>query len=647
IRRYSDMPIGEREKELLGKSLRWDLGKAGALVCSFLIAAIALAAPLSVREGWDGGVRLSDGHRRAVRQVVFSPDGRLVVSVGEDAKAIVWDFARRKPLATLTDQTDWITSVAFSPDGKYFATGSQDNTIVVWDATSIEKAHVFRVAGAVVGVAFSPDAQLLAAGSTVPDPAVTVWRVGQWLKVWQRPLGGQIGAPWNSLFSPDSRWILASDGRGAAVTWDVASGDLIDQDDNGWTGYKALSPDGKQIVSAGGKVRFWDSSRYWKRKEKRLLTSQLAHDDFGRAAAFSPDGRFAATGAEDTILWDATTHEVITHFTYPAIVWGLAFSPDGRSLISSHADGSILIWDVRQRKLVGNLNGHVGGVRAVAFSADGRHIASAGDDHSVIIWGAETGKKEQTLLKHTARINAVAFSPDGRSIISGDQSDSVLMWDVTGDRGYPRWTATSGSDYCMAMSPDGRWAADSSGVWATADGHRVVNFAVAGLGGMYGAAFSSDGHMLTCVAPAPNAISLWDTESWRVIARLDTASGPLITVSLSPDGKWLVTGDDDGVVRLWSVRPLREEAIIGRHGSRLKSVVFSHDGTLIASAGDDKTIALWDFQSRKLITRIGTHASRVLSVAFSPDDKQLVSGEEDGSVNVFTRRRTLWGHRLD
>ena len=163
---------------------------------------------------------------------------------------------------------------------------------------------------------------------------------------------------------------------------------------------------------------------------------------------------------------------------------------------------------------------------------------------------------------------------------------------------------------------------------------------------IYGAAFTPDERWLVCVTETGDVLS-WDTQTWQIIEQQRWAETPLVTLSLSRDGRYLTTGEDGKNVRFGTVEPLAHVAVLGRHEARVKAVAFSPDGATVASAGDDKAIALWDVSRRKLITRIGTHTSPVYALAFSPDGQRLISGEQDRSVRIYTRRRTLWGFELD
>jgi WD40 repeat protein len=467
-----------------------------------------------------------------------------------------------------------------------------------------------------------------------------LWNTSTWTKRHTWPFGG-FGT---FLFSPDVHQLLFSQ---YLAVFDIADGRELPNDVKASFNWAALSPDATQLAGLDslGTLSFYRLAQRGRLDRRVLLSRRRAHQDHGRSIAFSPDGKFVATAAEDIVLWDAVTRQKIARFESPAIVWSVAFSPDGRWLVSSHADGAVLIWDVAERERVASLNEHSAAVRAVAFSPDGRTVASAGEDRTVTLWDARLGTKRAIFTDHTTRVTSVAFSRAGD--LGSIDLDGLTVLRRDGAK-RPRLTIpfTGGPGLAIAFAPDGSKFATSKGLYA-ADGRLLADFSrVRKSTQVYGVAFSGDGRLVACAA-AQGYVMLWDAQTARLLGWMPVPGTAQISVSISPDGKWLVTGEDEGAVRLWSTSPLRQVAILGRHAARVKSVAFSPDGTTVASAGDDERIALWDVARRRLRTRIGTHTSPVYSVAFSPDGRQLVSGEHDHSVRLYTRRRTLWGISLD
>jgi eukaryotic-like serine/threonine-protein kinase len=610
----------------------------GVLAVIVAIAVAAIAAVLSIQETWDERV-LRDGHVAAARQAVFSPDGTKVVSCGEDGQVIVWDFARRQRIATLAGKT--AHKVAWSPDGRWIAAGAIDGTVTIWDATRFTRVHALRAARSEIGaLAFSHDSTVLAIGDMDTSSLYDTTR-------WQRVGGWARGAYHAALaFTADGRFVIGTNGL---VVHDRARGATTRDQDRG-ANWVAISPDESKIaaIETHGQVAFYRFDRGSDAKLELLEWSQ-AHQDHGRTAAWSPDGKLIATGAEDILLWDAATRRRVARFEYSSIVWSTAFSPDGRWLLSSHGDGAILVWSVAERRRVASFSGHSGAVRAIAISHDGRRIASAGEDRSIALWDLASGRKERVLPGHDTRVTGVAFSRDGTLLASVDQLGGTILWDLASAEPVVSFERRPrDASYCVKISPDGRFLAATRAIH-TIGGREVRDFtAVAELGQIYGNDYARDGRWLATASTGQGSLVLWDAATYRMLDRARVGGDiRLIAVSASADAKRLVTGEDQGAIRLWSAGPLRQEAILGRHAARVKSVAFAPDGKTAASAGDDGIIALWDVRRRKLLTRIGTHASPVYAIAFTPDGRHLVSGEHDRSVRVYTRRRTLWGWEWD
>jgi WD40 repeat protein len=635
--RASDLKRGRLERELLRKSLSTGLARVGRRMLLTSLLALAVGAGLSIREDWTS-VRLNAGHTAAARRAAFSPDGRLLVTAGEDRRVLVWSFPRTNLLADLREHTHWVNTVAFSPDGRWFASGGEDGRLIVWQVKRLDRPVCVKDLGAPVRVVgFSPDGRLLLGGCARFSRGAWAWTSATWTPAFRflgyfnhgsfvlpktQPLAGCPGRPFFDLRT------------GARVPGRIvpAGGNLA-----------VLSPDERLLVTAGihGDVELFTYP------DMLLVGRDAAHSDHGRAAAFSPDGRWIATGAAEIVIHRAEGLRRVTRLTHSAVVWDLAFSPDGRRLVSTHSDGAVLVWNVEDWGKIASLNEHVDAVRSVAFSLDGQFVASAGDEASISVWDANTGRRASVLLSDALRTNMISFTPDGAGLVQGTQDGRLTAWNRrTGDRVWERKKGRWEIIYALAVSGDGRWVASQGGVRSLHDGRVLHRFPNSRRASVYGLAFTpGDRFLITC--GDRGGLERWETSNWRRSRSRQDAGRQYVAMSCSPRGELFATGEDDGSVRLFQVADLHEVGLVGRHGGRVKGVAFSPDGEELVSVGDDRKGLLWDVTRRRLKAQVVAHNAPTLSVAWSPDGRRLVVGTHDAGVYLFSRRRTLWGWRLN
>jgi WD40 repeat protein len=233
----------------------------------------------------------------------------------------------------------------------------------------------------------------------------------------------------------------------------------------------AFSPDGR-LIAAGGWTVMLDGAfrkttgivRVCDVASGREALTLSGHGALIDALAFSPDGRFLATGGGDegVRLWTVAQGQLARQLKgHGGRVTAIAFSPDAKSLANVGADKKVRLWDVAtgQERLV--LPGDVDVVQALRFSPDGRTLATVGGKRSVQIHEAATGK---LLLRLAPRsdVSTLAFSPDGRTLAVGGGSAAageVTFWDAATGKALARVTRDKGRCLDVAFSPDGRWLA--------------------------------------------------------------------------------------------------------------------------------------------------------------------------------------------
>jgi hypothetical protein len=280
------------------------------------------------------------------------------------------------------------------------------------------------------------------------------------------------------------------------------------------------------------------------------------------ALAFSPDGRRLAVANR----WDGTvrlrdldtTAEVLA-LAHPQPVHGVAFSPNGKHLATACADRQVRLWNAAG-KVVGEWRGHKDEVRRVAFSPDGQSLASGGKDGQVILWDVATGARRHNLEGCAAQVNGLAFRPDGSRVLAVSGDGMLGIWDPVSGQRVGGGKVFDGPAYQVLNHPDGLFLIAGNNHltgWEWATGKRVFDTPAH----TYGAttlALSPDGRRLVS-GGGDSLVKVWEASSRQDLLTLRGHTNVVSAIAFSPDGKHLASGGEDGSVRIWSADRITPE----------------------------------------------------------------------------------------
>ena len=549
-------------------------------------------------------LREFSGHKLRVTTIDYSPDGKHVVTGGDDGTVQLWNVESGQPVLKYQEK-GLVKDVAFSPDGRKFAYSSH-RAIAIRETTGGRLFRLIRVTGWAAYLDFSPDGTRLAA-SGLKD-AVSIWdlKTGQTIA----RMNGHTGGVDAVKFSPDGTTIASGSSDRTIKLWDAQSGRELITIRGHAAGVSsiAFSPDGRRIVSGGndGLVKVWDAAR----PAMGLTILADSHERVSRLTYSSDGQKIAGSFAELVRVWHARTGSLTTERRKSGQrIRAVAFHPDGKKLVCARFNGLLEIRDAATGRVKLTMRGHRGSADAVAFSPDGTRVVSGGFDSTLRVWNAENGALIKTLPGHRSGITAVAWSPNNGTIASAGNNGEIRLWNVSnlterrvlkGHRGIVmslayradgHRLASAGSDHTVRV-----WNLRESAPPQILVGHTDLVGSVA---------FSRDGRRIV-TGSRDTTTRLWDAETTDEILRLQSPRGASALLDLSkavyntafsPNGRFLLRSQVVSTIRDSELQ--WESRILRGHREPIYGVTFNPRGDQFFSVSRDATICAWDADSGK------------------------------------------------
>lgn len=468
-----------------------------------------------------------EGHEGSVNAVTVTPNGKYIVSGSSDKTIRIWDVENGAQIMILEGHEKDVNAVAVDKDGKYIISGSSDKTIRIWDLKT----------------------------------------------------GLQNGEP-----------LIGHEGIVNAV---------------------AINDECTRIVSGSSDhtVRFWDF-----KKRMEIGDKKMKHDSAVSAVAITPDGHRIVSGSMDNTicLWDLETGDRVGEPIkgHEFSVNAISLVPDGSRIISGSNDKTIRIWNTEtynsnDEKII---ECQYGPVFCLATTCDGTRVVSGSGSNYISVWNANTLKSEIPPIKgHKTYVNSVAVTPDGKRIISGSADKTIGIWDLnSGESMMPIEEGHSEAIYSVLVTNDDRFIISRS---------------------------------------SDKLIRIWDLETKTLLGKLDNSrTNSLNCIAMTKDGKRIVSAlrsyitvydlKTSSLIRRWKVHNYPETktfSFFRQWEVHIIAVDLTPDGKYIISRDENGTICIWDLKTGEYIRSLKGHDNSYIEFTFSIDGKKFI-----GKSNRYT-----------
>ena len=586
------------------------------------------------------------GHVSPISGVAFIPAARTVLAAAVDGSLRGWLYTSRESRGVI--QTTPINAVAVNPEGKLVALAGNDGVIRTLAWPPVPRKQLVQHGANVPTVAITPDGKTIVSASENQQLQLFDGATGKAVKT----LAGQKGTTTSMDLHPRGTLVATGNSTGAWQAWDSAEGRQL----SGRGGHQqgilaiAVSPaEGSRLATSGadGTVRTWTLApspkplaghamsltsivlaadgktlvtgsadktlRTWNTADAKPGPARPAAAAAIRVVASSPDGtllvRGDTAGHLELITGNAKPRTLGAHI---GAVNAAAVFPDGKTIITAGADGTVRTWTLKPEPTT-TFPAHPGPLTVIARTVDGKRLATGSNDGRVRLLASAGGKVQRTLAGLPGTITAAAFNRNAALVVAGNNQGKVRIWNSADGIAVGELVVHAGAVSGVALHPDGKRL-----VTTGADGNCKV---------------------WALPLPKPGDAKKADKKDKKKAAKpikplvmVAAHPGGVTSMTLSADGNQILTGGADKQVKLLAITGQAVRTYSG-HANPVRAIALTKDRVI--AGGDDKTVRHWT-RSNGAVGPVVTLPAAVLGLAVDTSGRRVAATLADGSVRAIS-----------